>query len=232
MTQWTVETKHPVAVDSPDHLNPHGTVFRGTSSLEFIYEVERLFGSKARALCLGCSGGRLVHELNLYGHDVVGLEGSDYHVRNQSAFWPEHHNKELFTCDISQPFQVMRDSEPAQFDIITMWDVLEHIAEPCLETLFGNVHKHLSDGGLFIGTVCMKPSPHPVTGIELHQTIQPAEWWEARLSEWFDDAGIETISKETWWKMICWHGRNREQKRPSATCYDWSKWICMRRKRI
>lgn len=217
---YRVDTNYPLAADSPDHKNPHGARFGGTSSPRFIDEIERLLGPKLRTLALGCSGGRLVKDLADRGHDSCGLEGSDYHVQHQSGSWPVLHNDRLFTCDISRPFQVMRDGEPALFDVVTMWDVLEHISTKRLETTFKNIYKHLDAKGLLIGTIGLTPSPHPKTGVELHQTVQPKAWWRDRLDKYFEYAGVDLINRDAWHDMVCWHGAKKDQ--------NWSTWIVMR----
>ncbi len=201
-----------LAEESPDHMNPHGTKFCGTSSELLKNELETLFPDAFNLLSLGCSGGRWVRELLGWGHEAVGLEGSDYHASYGTASWGELHGKNLFTCDISYPFEILKDGRLRQFDIITLFDVFEHITEAGLVTLCDNIVHHLREHGIVIATICLRPSPHPVTGVELHQTVQSKEWWLSFFRRYgFDVLPSSTISKEAWDSVTCWHGKNRDQ---------------------
>ena len=52
-----VETNHPLAADSADHLTPYGTLNDNSHHLPFVEACERLFGRKITVLDLGCAGG-------------------------------------------------------------------------------------------------------------------------------------------------------------------------------
>ncbi|WP_457108599.1 SAM-dependent methyltransferase, partial [Methylobacterium sp. P5_C11] len=86
---------------------------------------------------------------------------------------PDH----LRTCDITRPF-ILRDQRtdnPAQFDIISMWEVLEHIPESDLPQLFENVRTHLSNDGIFVGSIATYDDI--VDGVSYHPTVKPEMWW-------------------------------------------------------
>lgn len=217
---FTVNTQYPLAAESPDHLNPHGTKNMGTSSPVLIAELERMYGDQFHALALGCSGGKLVSDLVARGHEAVGLEGSDYHIQKGTAHWKRLHNTRLFTCDISQPFKVLENDKPAKFDVITLWDVFEHIAPDRIACLMDNIHRHLKPEGLLLATICLRHSPHPVTGVELHLTVKPREWWLQCLGKRFIPTGKAIISVEAWDSVTCWHGKNKDQ--------NWATRIAMR----
>jgi len=127
-----VITNHPVAEDSRDHTHPWGTMRDNSTSVDLLYEMRRRFGWYS-LLDLGCAGGQFVIDSMRLANLAVGLEGSDYSARTGRANWPEYHNKNLFTCDISRPFTVVQDgppwlaarAEPLLFDVITAWEVME-----------------------------------------------------------------------------------------------------------
>lgn len=166
-----VRTKKPVAVDSPDHLHPWGTAQDSSTNRRFNQKVFHLFGERRiRALDLGCSGGGYVKSMLDDGHDAVGIEGSDYSARRKRAEWrtiPDH----LFTADVTEPFEVLDDGQLMAFDLITAWEVIEHLPEDRLPVFCQNILRHLAKGGLFIGSVSTQPHA------DFHQTARPRTWW-------------------------------------------------------
>src|SRR6266571_5500054 len=107
-----VQTQHPVAFESPDHQAPWGTKYDNSTNRKFVLHMARMIcgpGLKGdhAALDLGCSGGQLVKDFRDLGWLAVGLEGSDYSLKNQRANWPTLAGRNLFTCDISKPFRVL-----------------------------------------------------------------------------------------------------------------------------
>src|SRR3989304_4481447 len=85
----------------------------------------------------------------------------------------------LFTADITKPFKVEAiirgEPIPLSFDVITAWEVMEHIAEPNLPAFMENINRHLSANGLLFFSISAEESSHH--GIHLHQTMQSREWW-------------------------------------------------------
>jgi 2-polyprenyl-3-methyl-5-hydroxy-6-metoxy-1,4-benzoquinol methylase len=155
----SVITKHTIAYDSPDHLLPWGTMRDNTTSPEFIEEMENNFPKlKLNVMDLGCSGGQLAVDFHNRGHLAVGLEGSDYSIKHQRANWPEWYNKVLFTCDVAKEYQVNNNNEPILFDLITAWEVVEHIAPGDLQMFFNQVAKHLAPDGIFLASISTKSS--------------------------------------------------------------------------
>jgi cyclopropane fatty-acyl-phospholipid synthase-like methyltransferase len=74
------------------------------------------------------------------------------------------------------------DGAPAQFDIISAWEVLEHLPRETLGGLFGNIRKHLAPGGRFVASVALFEDRDERTGAVWHVTLEPREWWEAQLA--------------------------------------------------
>ena len=181
--RFLLETEKPVAVDSVDHLFPHGTARDSTRWPRFVFACERLFGPKLSFLDLGCAGGGLVLDFTLRGHDALGLEGSDYSLLRQRAEWRTLPHR-LMTCDIAAPFRIRRaDGSDMQFDVVSAWDVLEHIAESALPAMLENVRKHLSPRGIFTGTVSTRSARVAPDGTNYHATVRPKEWWEAAFAK-------------------------------------------------
>ena len=204
---FRVETKYPVAFESPDHIAPKGTAANNSTNKKFILhmdeKLQREFGNSAQAsaqgaepapvgaarslrcLDLGCSGGQMVKDFLDLRWLGAGLEGSDYSLKRRRANWAKLANINLFTCDITKPFQILLDGSPVKFHLITAWEVMEHIATPDLDSLFTNIRNHLEDGGYFIASTTCTPDIHE--GIELHQTKWENHEWRAFVEKNYDD---------------------------------------------
>jgi 2-polyprenyl-3-methyl-5-hydroxy-6-metoxy-1,4-benzoquinol methylase len=174
---FILDTGKPVAKDSLDHRFPHGTASDNTRWPRFVAACERLFGPHLKFLDLGCAGGGLVLDFALRGHDAMGLEGSDYSLVRQRAEWRTLTHR-LMTCDIAQPFKIRRvNGDAMKFDVISAWDVLEHIQEADLPILFKNVRDHLAPQGIFTGTVSTRSARVAPDGANYHATVRPKTWW-------------------------------------------------------
>lgn len=193
-----IETDHPVAWTSPDHLTPWGTARDNSRSSAFNARLLSLIpGDRLSLLDLGCSGGGAVRSMIEQGFLAAGIEGSDFSSRRLRAEWatiPDH----LFTADLTRPFRIVSGAAPdgVRFGVITLWEVIEHIAEADLPALFDNMDRHLAPGGLVILSV--SPNSDIIDGRELHQTIQERPWWtdkvtalgwrdHPRIVAWFGD---------------------------------------------
>jgi 2-polyprenyl-3-methyl-5-hydroxy-6-metoxy-1,4-benzoquinol methylase len=171
-----VDTKYPVAYNSPDHICPWGTMRDNTTDYGFIFEIEKFFGhKKIKTLDVGCSGGQLTIDFHRRGHLAVGIEGSDYSVKHARANWPEFYNKLLFTCDATKEYKVLDNSEQIMFDLITSWEVVEHIHPDDLESFFNNILNHMHDDSIFCASIA--PNPDVINGHALHQSVFPKEIW-------------------------------------------------------
>jgi len=178
-------TEHPVAYDSPDHLQPWGTRRDNSQNRRFNTKLSLLFHEKespVRVLDMGCSGGGFVKSCIDDGFFAVGLEGSDYSKRHRRAEWGTIPNN-LFTCDVTQRFTVGWQDEngfkPLQFDVVTSWELIEHIAEQALSGVASNVERHLAPDGLWIMSI--SPNDEVIHGVRLHQTVKPRSWWLAKF---------------------------------------------------
>ena len=180
-----LQTKFPVAFESPDHLVPWGTMNDNSTNRKFVLFMDDLVRSQRETgpfgfMDLGCSGGQLVRDFKDLAWIAVGLEGSDYSLKHRRANWPKMAGKNLFTCDITKPFQVLRDQRPLPFDIITAWEVLEHVPPSALDQLFRNIAGHLRPGGYFIASTTSVPDFHD--GVDLHQSKFSNQQWRELIS--------------------------------------------------
>jgi len=180
-----LKTEFPVAISSDDHKHPRGTLFDNSVNPRFNAGVYRLLGypKSIKFLDLGCAGGGLVKSFIEDGHSAIGVEGSDISRQLRSGEWdtiPFH----LFACDITKPFCVVDAEEaPVLFDVVTAWEVLEHIPEEFLAGLISNIHNHLRTNGYFFCSIDLLPDGNPITGAVYHKTLKSASWWEQQFTE-------------------------------------------------
>lgn len=183
-----------IAEDSLDHIEPRGTANDNTHWLPFVVKCEAYFKYRdLRYLDLGCAGGGLVFDFATRRHLAIGLEGSDYSKVRRRAEWATIPNN-LFTCDITFPFQVTERATglPIRFDVIGIWDALEHLPESRLPTFFSNVRNHLSETGFFCGTVSTREASKSTHGGNHHETVRPRNWWE----EIFRECGLAPLADQ------------------------------------
>ncbi|SEI92738.1 MULTISPECIES: rhamnan synthesis F family protein [unclassified Variovorax] len=180
-------TDYPVAYDSPDHIHPVGTVLDHTRHPRFIRACEDFFGSSGNQLSfldLGCSAGGMVLDAVLRGHIGVGLEGSDISRLQQRAEWRLLRDS-LFTCDVTRPFELGRgEVETFKFDVISAWEVLEHLTAEGVEGLFANLARHTRPGSIFACSISQVDGGFTEDGTPLHQTLEPLPWWQERAAKY------------------------------------------------
>lgn len=176
-----VHTDFPVAELSADHIHPRGAKQDNTHCPCFVSACCEIF-HRPSLLDMGCAGGGLVRDFHDAGLLSVGLEGSDYPKRNMIGEWGVIPNL-LFCCDITKPFTITAtqgSDEPLKFDIVSAWEVMEHIHEGCLETVFNNVRKHLKPSGLFMASIATFEDS--VDGVQWHVTVRSREWWTGLIN--------------------------------------------------
>lgn len=176
MLHIEVITTKPVATDSPDHLEPWGTARDNSVNKLFNFKLFLWLGRNIQVLDLGCAGGGFIESMVKRGNFAVGIEGSDYSKKMKRAAWgiiPEN----LFTADITEPFLIREavNSNQIRFDVITAWEVLEHISENKIQAVIKNIEAHLKPQGIVIMSVSTKEDI--VNHHRLHQTIKSKKWW-------------------------------------------------------
>lgn len=165
------------------HAPKGGARHDNSTNRRFNKKLSALYGGrKLSVLDIGCSGGAFVKSLIDDGNTAVGLEGSDYSRRTKRAAWaliPDN----LFTCDVTCRFDILESErrERICFDVVTAWEVMEHIRESELPALIDNVKRHMLDDSLWIMSIATYSS---MSGdVQLHVLRKPKEWWITRLEE-------------------------------------------------
>ena len=101
-------------------------------------EIVKHFGNKGKFLDIGCSAGFFIACLKRYGWDVTGVDISEW----ASKFAKEKLGLNAFTGSVEE----IKFNE--QFDVITMYHVLEHLPDP-LGTL-KRVSEIIADDGVLV----------------------------------------------------------------------------------
>jgi 2-polyprenyl-3-methyl-5-hydroxy-6-metoxy-1,4-benzoquinol methylase len=98
--------------------------------------IER-FADKGRLLDIGCAAGFFLDLARSEGWEAIGSEVSEFSV---------HYARETLGLDVR--LGELRDLqfEAQSFDVVTMWDVIEHLPDPMSE--LREVRRVLSDGGM------------------------------------------------------------------------------------
>lgn len=102
--------------------------------------VEKHAGGRGRILDVGTAGGSFLHVAKERGWDVEGCEPSAY-MREWSL---GHYGLEIHPGTI---FDLAHIPE-GRFDVITLWDVLEHVPDPT--RVLGECRRLLKPGGLLV----------------------------------------------------------------------------------
>ncbi len=107
--------------------------------------VEQYASQKGTVLDIGCATGEFLDAMRERGWATVGVELSEY----AAAYAREQLNLDVRTGTLTSA-----DFPTSSFDVVTMWDVLEHVVDP-KETL-KEIVRILKPNGLF---VAMTPNP-------------------------------------------------------------------------
>lgn len=179
----TVVAEKPVAVDSPDHICPVGAKNDNSTHVGYINEVVAYLENEGlghNVMDIGCAGGQLAVDLSHRGYFSVGIEGSSYPVKAGRDNWKEYYQTILHTADATKPFHVEKNGEKVLFDLISAWEVVEHIHPTDLDAFFDNVLSNLQPNGIFVASINMSEDVRVLpdgTKIYLHQSVFPKEKW-------------------------------------------------------
>ena len=68
------------------------------------------------------------------------------------------------------------------FSVVICFDMLQHLDEADIDSTLLEISRTLRKGGLFLGSVCCRPSRLKDTnGDNLHRTVKGIDWWIKRV---------------------------------------------------
>lgn len=158
------QTLGDIAAVSPDYVDLTADqldpmhVFLQTTHKRTAFEqwsglVQRHGNHGTRLLDIGCGVGGFLDFAAAAGFDTHGFDASAAQAEQAQVRHPKARN----CIDIDS--YVASLAEPVQFDVITMWDVFEHIRTPA--ELIASVRRHLAPGGIFFVSV-PNGAPNPM----------------------------------------------------------------------
>lgn len=106
--------------------------------------VSRYLPAQGKVLDVGCAAGYFLRVVHEQGHDVQGVEVSSAIAKEAIANLGEAriHVGTLDEARLCKPYQ------PASFDLITLWDVIEHVPNP--QALLRSVRELLKPSGTLL----------------------------------------------------------------------------------
>lgn len=114
------------------------TFKRGFQEILVFLGIESNF-SKMRTLDIGCAGGAFLKAVKDLGGNPVGVEPSKY----LSDFARREYGVEVYSGILEE-----QDFGSGSFDIITMWDVVEHLTDP--NQVFSDMRRIVKDQGYLV----------------------------------------------------------------------------------
>lgn len=169
---------------SKDYTEPKGGAHDNTLSHDFI---NCFLNQSINYLDLGCAGGALVENMLAKGHNSFGIDGSDSQKVRGVNGWGKIPDR-LFNADITEPFHFMEDETGNQlkFDVISAWDVMEHLYEDRLPGFCENLKNNLKPDGYFVcGIADFEDQGY-------HVTLHDKQWW----IDMFDANGLSLVSDD------------------------------------
>ena len=106
--------------------------------------VEAHIPSRGRLLDVGCATGNFLHVAQTRGWEVAGIE-----INPRAAeFANQRYGVQVFTEPLEHTAALLPDNS---FDVITLWDVLEHLPSP--RTAMQHIHRLLAPSGVVVFSI-------------------------------------------------------------------------------
>ena len=102
-------------------------------------QIERICKGPGKILDIGCATGNFLNEMSKYGWECFGVEPD-----KKSAEYAMH----TYNFSVFNGYLESVHYQNNYFDVVTMWDVLEHTKDPT--KILREVHRILKQGGLFL----------------------------------------------------------------------------------
>ncbi|RNC81934.1 MAG: class I SAM-dependent methyltransferase [Phycisphaera sp.] len=133
---------------------------------------DRISTLKGRALDVGCGVGFVVEQLSRppFNLDAFGIDISSSAIEVATQRVPSDHLAICNGCSIEHPDEV--------FDLVTCFDVLEHLDESDIPKFTAELQRIIRPGGTLMCSVALRTaSAVDQFGENVHRTVKPLDWW-------------------------------------------------------
>jgi len=151
----TIVNAYTDAVDELYVSQEEGRLRTFTQALQLVNEFAP---GKGRILDVGCAAGFFLNVAKQDGWEAIGVEPSQ---------WMSEWGRQRFGVEIVNGILREANFPEESFDVVTMWDVLEHTLDPMIE--LAEVNRILKPGGLVIINF-------PNVGSKLAR-LAGSKWW-------------------------------------------------------
>ena len=165
--------------------------FKGNPTKD-IHLINRYVKHKGKLLEIGCAAGFFLQEAKKNGWDVTGVEISDF----AANFAKDELNLNVFNEKIERIINSGKLKKD-QFDVVTLWDTLEHIAKP--SSLLKSVNYLLKINGiLFFSTLNIDSTEYINNGKNWKYFRPPKHLFyfsESTIKKYLEKYGFDIIYK-------------------------------------
>ena len=84
---------------------------------------------------------------------------------------------------ITKEYELFKDDKKLKFDVITAWEVIEHIKPNDQKSFFNHINDNLNQGGFFCGSISTREEI--IEGHSLHQTVWDESIWYKNFPRYF-----------------------------------------------
>lgn len=151
----------------------YGSTCHGQQVLN--YMVDEL--SFEDVLDIGCGQGQLAALLRVCEKDVTGVDISDAAIASARKLCPAARFEQGSVVDMNLD---------RQFDLVTAFDVLEHLVEADVDKALANIGRHTKNDAV----VSVAFHPDVMAGQTVHMTVQPEAWWIERFQSHFSTVTV------------------------------------------
>jgi SAM-dependent methyltransferase len=127
-------------------------------------------------LDVGAAKGWFVHHANVRGHEALGIDISEYAVKNCAPF-----AKGALVCADAA------DGLPyttGMFDVVASWEFFEHIDEEKIPGILSEMLRVLKDSGELWMRIALSDGASAHDDVDAtHVTMRTRQWWEKKIAE-------------------------------------------------
>jgi 2-polyprenyl-3-methyl-5-hydroxy-6-metoxy-1,4-benzoquinol methylase len=171
--------------------------------------LERLLGRPGRLLDIGCGAGGLVRTALNRGWDAMGVDSSELLAAAAVKLCPGRIRCAPFRAD---------DYDPDSFDVVTLFDVLEHVTD--IHGVISDAARLLRPGGILTATVPDARSPF----FRLYRRR-----WRMVITvghiTYFDRPAVERLLDGHGLRPILWKRPEFDSPRPFAAAAETAKFL-------